>query len=290
MPLGSIKFIWLQIDAIPEELAMLIPQERRRRESGKAFTLVELLVVIGIIGLLISMLLPALNKVRESAKTVACASNLRQIGIALRMYAADWKDVLVPLEKPMRPAPLPLSPYTVWFWDISKYLGMPEMTPENVEGRAYDQYGNMKIFNCPSQKDPFEFNGWGVQYAINTGVCTLLAYRDYVKVNKWSKMPRKSELIYVVDSMDSAGALRDPRILYGPTFSPLPGTVSYIVRSRYWGDAEDFPPSNRHSGGSNILYMDNSVRSMKLFEFYPVLGEAAETANAKTRMWDPRIP
>jgi prepilin-type N-terminal cleavage/methylation domain-containing protein/prepilin-type processing-associated H-X9-DG protein len=66
--------------------------------AKQGFTLVELLVVIGIIALLISILLPSLSRARAAADSLDCLSNLRQIGIAVRMYGNDNNDIVVPFK------------------------------------------------------------------------------------------------------------------------------------------------------------------------------------------------
>src|SRR4051794_4605224 len=86
---------------------------RRRCACASAFTLVELLVVIGVIAVLIGLLLPTLHRVRESAQATACASNVRQIVALMQIYSQsndgrlpyqaldiyDWSGALTPLGK-----------------------------------------------------------------------------------------------------------------------------------------------------------------------------------------------
>jgi prepilin-type N-terminal cleavage/methylation domain-containing protein/prepilin-type processing-associated H-X9-DG protein len=109
-----------------------------RTERG--FTLVELLVVIGIIALLISILLPALNKARESAKTLQCLSNLRQIGMAHAAYVADARGYVLPTGYIRNGN----SSWTLWTVILSKgkYLPMPGV-------KTTDGAHTQSVYFCP---------------------------------------------------------------------------------------------------------------------------------------------
>ena len=74
------------------------PPSQPARRHRRGFSIVELLVVIGIIALLIAILLPALSKAREQSRTVKCLSNLRQLGLAEANYTSETRGYLLPAD------------------------------------------------------------------------------------------------------------------------------------------------------------------------------------------------
>ena len=104
------------------------------------FTLIELLVVVAVIGILAGLILPALAKAKQRAQQTGCLSNMKQIGVAIHMYADDNEDTLPgPVFAGAR-ASYDINSSQELIWFIADYLGGPQPSPRTVVA---------DVFVCP---------------------------------------------------------------------------------------------------------------------------------------------
>lgn len=123
------------------------------RRKNRAFTLVELLVVIAIIALLLSIMMPALNRAKEQGRKVKCGSNMRQIGIGLQVYSASNNGTIPPWYFPVQGTLRPLTSFGHQV--IGSYPAPFGRTPVGLGILAEGSGAILKgrdMFFCPSDR------------------------------------------------------------------------------------------------------------------------------------------
>ncbi|MDD3926051.1 MAG: prepilin-type N-terminal cleavage/methylation domain-containing protein [bacterium] len=201
------------------------------KENG--FTLMELLVVIAVIAILASILFPVFNKVREKGRQVTCQSNLRQIGMAMLMYAQDYDSCL----------PMYQSGGYFWYFRLSTYLSRP-----------LNQAVGVNYLICPSLDSEKE-KTYGVTGTVSYGA----NYGNVFNTTKPCGVDEISLKTFLVG--DAVGTN-----IYSPK------TYPFKVDSDGDGINDTTAtwslPYNRmitrHNGGANFVFADGSVRWIAL--------------------------
>lgn len=257
---------------------------RKIREKG--FTLIELLVVISIIALLLSILMPALTKVKNQARVIVCKSNLKQLATALETYSADNENKSITTTYEISPG---VWDGHMWFLVIAPYFG--DSKYKNDPKAALE--GSMRTLWCPSTKEPdsigvlgdnkhrWRFHVAGLEgegsYGLNTWVGGMdfdmqthpsFAYIKPGQVRKCSlrNMSARSDTPVFADSWWMEGIPMDPdQSVYSIPQSVPPYTddPEYVG-----GKTDDYGMRrfciDRHNMAINVSFADGSVDKVKL--------------------------
>ena len=209
----------------------------KERHTGRhGFTLIELLVVIAIISILAAILVPVFAQARAKAYQAQCSSNLRQIGLALAMYAQDNDEKL--MSGHLRATPLPDSHtlYAGWAGPCYPYVKAP------------------RLFRCPTDATPDgSFNGapaYAITYFLNVELCAEHA-PDGLPLSAISFPDRT---VTVTEHTASPGLIS----ALIPLQDPNEDQSRLANRFTATGDEHD-----RHQGGRNFLLADGHVRRLR---------------------------
>ena len=236
---------------------------RKNIMKKQAFTLIELLVVIAIIALLMAILMPALNKAKAQAKTIACSSNLKQIGIAASMYADTYDDYVV------REYGTVPSGIGAWFQLYMPFLSIHKKGI--VTGADPDAYRDVKIYRCPAYLDKEQT----VCYVVNA--MEFDNNNDYTPEphGSWDKddwftkitqVRRRAEVIYLVDYEDSKTCPWIQCVRSAADYDAIGKLDLWSVQHLPWDPGDNLYQESlgygprvarrRHGRGVNALYLD----------------------------------
>ena len=228
-----------------------------QKKMYSAFTLVELLVVIGIVALLIALLLPALAKARRTAMQQVCASNLRQVVVAAYMYANDSKGALVPAGL----IPDGSGNGVTMYWCYQQLTGIHGTTYSFKDGYLGHYLQTTSVLKCPETNDlvlPV------YPYPCSTYALAQLSSYPYTGVVKNFSQIRKTSL--TVCAADAIGFVPPTASLDYPGELLAPSVVGATGMEQF---------SGRHpSGKGNVGFFDGHVEAIAA---YPKPGSTTST-------------